>query len=60
MSSEVLFYSVRKAARLLGILPGDVWELCNEGKLESRFQGPVRTVSVSSVNSYAATLAGWS
>ena len=53
---ETLFYSVRKTARILGLTPGDVSALCNDGVLESCHQGVVRYVSTDSLRAYATSL----
>lgn len=60
MSDKPLFYSVKKAARLLGLLPGDVSRLCNEGHLHAVHQGKVRTVTEASLRAYAARIASQS
>lgn len=51
---DTIFYTVRKTARILGITPGDVSDLCNTGVLASCHQGVLRSVSAASVNTYAA------
>lgn len=54
--TDTLFYSVRKVARILGLTPGDVSQLLNDGRMESVYSGPRRLVPVGSVDAYAASL----
>jgi hypothetical protein len=53
---EPIFVSVKEAAKALGISPWSTYVLCNEQKIESRYQGRRRLVSVQSIRAYAESL----
>ena len=53
---EPIFISVKEAAKALGLSPWSTYQLCDEGKLDSRYQGRRRLVLVKSVRDYAASL----
>lgn len=53
---EPIFVSVKEAARVLGISPWVCYQLLNEQKIESRYQGRRRLVSVVSMREYAKSL----
>lgn len=53
---EPIFVSVKEAARVLGISPWVCYQLLNEQKIESRYQGRRRLVSVVSLREYAKAL----
>lgn len=53
---QTLFYSAKKAARLLGVTLGDVFQLCDNGELDSCHSGAVRLIPVKSFEAYAASL----
>ena len=48
--------SSRTIARILGLTPGDVSELCDTGALKSSYYGPALLVGSSSVQAYADSL----
>lgn len=50
---EPIFVSVKKAAQMLDLVPWSVYKLCNEGKLESQYQGRRRCIRLESVRAYA-------
>ena len=53
---EPIFVSVKEAARVLGVSPWTCYQLLDEQKIESRYQGRRRLVSVVSLREYATTL----
>lgn len=53
---EPIFVSVKDAARILGLSAWSVYQLLNEGLIDSRYQGRRRSVVLKSVQDYAAAL----
>lgn len=53
---EPIFVSVKEAARVLSISPWVCYQLLDQGKIESRYQGRRRLVVVNSLRSYADSL----
>ena len=53
---EPIFVSVKEAARALGISPWSCYQLLDEQKIDSRYQGRRRLVSVVSLRAYAEKL----
>lgn len=53
---EPIFVSVKDAARILGLSAWSVYQLLNDGVIDSRYQGRRRTVVLKSVRDYAAGL----
>lgn len=51
-----IFISVKQAARALGISDWVCYQLLDEGKIDSRYQGRRRLVRVSSLHEYADSL----
>lgn len=54
--TEPIFISVKEAARMLGLHTWTVYKKLDEQKIESRYDGTRRLVSVASVREYAASL----
>lgn len=50
---DPIFVSIREAARLLGLSRSRVYELLNEGALETKKVGVRRLVRVSSIREFA-------
>ena len=55
-SLDPIFVSVKDAARLLGLSTWVCYKLLDEGRIESRYEGRRRLVSVESLREYAASL----
>lgn len=55
-SIDPIFVSVKDAARALAISPWSCYQLLNEQKIESRYEGRRRLVSVSSLRAYAENM----
>lgn len=53
---EPIFVSVKEAARALSVSPWVCYQLLDEGKIDSRYQGRRRLVAVKSLREYAANL----
>lgn len=53
---EPIFISVKEAARVLGISPWSCYQLLDEQRIDSRYQGRRRLVVVESLREYAANL----
>jgi hypothetical protein len=51
-----IFVSVQQAAQMLAISPWSCYQLLNEGKIESRYQGRRRSVLLTSLREYAEGL----
>ena len=51
-----IFVSVKEAARLLNISPWVCYQLLDEKKIDSRYQGRRRLVQVESLREYAQNL----
>ena len=51
-----IFVSVKDAAALLGISPWSMYQLLDDGKVESRYQGRRRLVVLTSLREHAANL----
>jgi excisionase family DNA binding protein len=50
---DPIFISVKQAARLLNLTPWSVYQLCDEGTLESQYFGKRRLVRLTSVRAFA-------
>lgn len=55
-SLSPIFVSVKEAARALGISPWSMYQLLDEQKVDSRYQGRRRLVVVESLRQYAENL----
>lgn len=55
-SLEPIFVSVKQAAHMLNITPWSVYELLKDDRLDARYHGKRRLVSVESVREYAKNL----
>ena len=53
---DPIFISVKETARLLNLTPWSVYALLDDQKIESRYHGRRRLVSMASVKDYAANL----
>lgn len=53
---DPIFVSVKQAAQLLAISPWSCYQLLDEKKIESRYQGRRRLVVMDSLRKYAAAL----
>lgn len=53
---EPIFVSVKDAALILGLSQFSVYQLLNNGAIESRYQGRRRSVVLTSLREYAAAL----
>lgn len=53
---EPIFVSVEDAAKALGISKWSCYKLCDEERIETRYQGRRRLVVVDSLRRYATTL----
>lgn len=53
---EPIFVSVKQAAQALAISPWSCYQLLNEQKIDSRYEGRRRLVSVASLREYAANM----
>jgi excisionase family DNA binding protein len=55
-SPPPIFVSVKQAASMLAISPWSCYQLLDNGKIDSRYQGRRRLVSVASLHKYAEGL----
>lgn len=55
-SIEPIFVSVVDAARILALSRWQVYALCDEGRIESHYEGRRRLVRVDSLRAYADSL----
>lgn len=53
---DPIFISVKQAAEALGLTPWSVYQLADQGAIETRYKGRRRLVVVESLRSYAAGL----
>lgn len=53
---EPIFISVKQAAEALGINAAKMYDLCNKGLVDARYQDGRRLVSVKSLREYAESL----
>jgi hypothetical protein len=53
---DPIFISVKEAARALALSPWSTYQLLDEQKIDSRYEGRRRLVSVVSLREYAANL----
>lgn len=53
---DPIFISVKDAARALALAPYSVYQLLDQQKIESRYEGRRRLVLVASLREYAANL----
>lgn len=53
---EPIFVSVKQAAQALAISPWSCYQLLDEQKIESRYEGRRRLVLVASLREYAANM----
>lgn len=53
---EPIYFSVRTAARMLGVTLWEATQLLNQRRIESRWLGPRRLVRADSLEAFADTL----